>query len=71
MLSAVGSAIRLINGNTLVDFGFVDVNVPAIFTLAEVDPSGNPVAVTEIRSPGKNTQYRAIPVDSLNGETKE
>ena len=67
--SAVGSVVRLANGNTVVDFG-VDTTGenPSIFTVVEADPSGNAVAVTHISSPGKLIQYRAIPIDSLNGE---
>jgi hypothetical protein len=69
--SAVGSSVRLSNGNTVVDFG-VDTNTldkPSVFTLAESDPTGKTVSVTTMSSPGKGDQYRAIPVDSLNGET--
>jgi hypothetical protein len=69
--SAVGSVIRLNNGNTVVDFGVDSVKEdPSIFTVAEADPNGNPVAVTRISSPGKGNQYRAIPTVSLNGEAK-
>jgi hypothetical protein len=69
--SAVGSVVRLANGNTVVDFGVdsTDDN-PGIFTVVEAGPSGNAVAVTRISSPGKGDQYRAIPTDSLNGEMK-
>jgi hypothetical protein len=67
--SAVGSVVRMDNGNTLTDFGADDVNNPKVFHLVEVDPQGKPVASTQIISPGKNIQYRALPVDSLNGET--
>lgn len=68
--SAVGSVIRLANGNTVVDFG-VDPNNdnPPIFKVVEADPAGNAVATTTISSPGKGDQYRAIPINSLNGET--
>jgi hypothetical protein len=69
--SAVGSAVRLNDGDTVVDFGVDPVNeTPSIFTVVEADSSGNPVAVTTISSPGKGDQYRAIPIDSLNGETE-
>ena len=67
---AVCSAYRLDNGNTLVDFGFDDVNDPRIFTLVEADPEGNAVAVINISSSGKTIQYRAIPLDSINGEVR-
>jgi hypothetical protein len=68
--SAVGSVFRLNNGNTVVDFG-VDTakDDPLIFTVVEADLNGNAAAVTRISSPGKGDQYRAIPADSLNGET--
>jgi hypothetical protein len=69
--SAVGSVVRLNNGDTVVDFGVDPVNEnPSIFTVVEADANGNPVATTTISSPGKDDQYRAIPIDSLNGETK-
>jgi hypothetical protein len=68
--SAVGSVIRLNNGNTVVDFGVDSSNeTPSIYTVVEAGPNGNPVAITTISSPGKGDQYRAIPADSLNGET--
>jgi len=67
---AVCSAVRLENGNTVVDFGYDDVNDSGIYTLVEADPEGNAVSVIEISSPGKTIQYRAYPVDSINGETR-
>ncbi len=68
--SAVGSVNRLSNGNTVVDFGYDDVDTSPVFTLVEANPDGGAVAVTKISSKGKNTQYRTIPIDSLNGEKK-
>ena len=69
--SAVGSAVRLSDGDTVADFGVDPVNeTPSIFTVVEADPNGNPVAIITISSPGKGDQYRAIPVDSLDGETE-
>jgi hypothetical protein len=69
--SAVGSTVRLANGDTVADFGVDTVaDSPAIFTVVEADSKGNPVATTKISSPGKLIQYRAIPMTSLNGETK-
>jgi len=66
---AVGSAIRLKNGNTVVDFGLDPITEdPSVFKVVEADSNGNLVAMTIISSPGKGDQYRAIPVDSLNGE---
>jgi hypothetical protein len=67
--AAVGSAVRLPNGNTLVDFGYDDVNKSPVFTLVEADAKGNAVAITRINSEGKTIQYRAIPINSINGET--
>lgn len=70
--SAVGSAVRLSNGNTVVDFGVDPVTEdPSIYTVVEADLNGNAVASTTISSPGKGDQYRAIPIDSLNGEKKD
>jgi hypothetical protein len=69
--SAVGSAVRLNKVIQVVDFGVDPVNEnPSIFTVVEADRDGNPVAITTISSPGKDDQYRAIPIVSLNGETK-
>ncbi|MDD5702548.1 MAG: aryl-sulfate sulfotransferase [Dehalococcoidales bacterium] len=67
---AVCSVYRLDNGNTIVDFGYDDVNDPDVFTLVESDPEGNAVAVIKISSVGKTIQYRAIPLDSINGEIR-
>ena len=68
--SAVGSAIRLKNGDTVVDFGVDPVNEdPAVFTVVEADSQGNPMATITLSSPGKGDQYRAIPVESINGES--
>jgi hypothetical protein len=64
---------RLANGNTLVVFGYdhtVDICCRT-FTLVEVDSQGNAVSVIEISSPGKNIQYRAYALDSINGEFTE
>lgn len=69
--SAVGSVVRLNNGNTVVDFGVDTQNdTPSILTVVEADSMGNPISVTQISAPGKLIQYRAIPVDSLSGEKK-
>jgi hypothetical protein len=62
------SVHRLENGNTVLVFGRDEENNPGIFTLVEADPEGNAVAVTEISSEGKDIQYRAYPIDSINGE---
>jgi len=67
--SAVGSTIRLDNGDTVVDFGVDPINEnPSVFTIVEADATGSAVAITTLSSPGKGDQYRAIPINSLNGE---
>ena len=70
--AAVGSAVRLKNGNTVIDFGFdtVTTDNPPVFNVVEADSQGNPVAITVIGAPGKTIQYRDIPIESLNGEAK-
>jgi hypothetical protein len=68
--SAVGSVVRLDNGNTVVDFGVPDPHNPGVYTVVEADPAGNAVAFTQISAPGKNIQYRAIPIGTINGETR-
>jgi hypothetical protein len=74
--SAVGSAERLKNGNTLVLFG-TDVDPitlasrsPQVFSLVEADASGeaSAVAALDITIPGAPIVYRASPVDTLFGE---
>ncbi len=67
--SAVGSAVRLDNGNTVLDFGVADSQNPNIYNVVEADPAGNAVAVFQISAPGKTIQYRAIPIGSISGET--
>jgi len=66
--SCCSSVTRLPNGNTVLVFGRDDINDPQINTLIEADPDGNTVAATTILSPGKTIQYRAYPLDSINGE---
>ena len=68
--SAVGSAVRLENGNTVLIYGVATVTDPGILTLVEADKAGNAVAITRISAPGKTVQYRAIPIDTINGEIK-
>jgi hypothetical protein len=68
--SAVGSAVRLENGHTLLIYGIATVKDPGILTLVEADKDGNAVAIIRISSPGKTVQYRAIPIETINGETK-
>jgi hypothetical protein len=55
---------RLDNGNTVVMFGFGE------FHLVEVDSNDNIVSDVLMDSPGKITQYRADPLDTINGESK-
>jgi hypothetical protein len=66
--SAVGSTVRLENGNTVIIYGVPTVDNPGIFTLVEADKAGKAVAITTMSSPGKTIQYRAIPIDTINGE---
>jgi hypothetical protein len=69
--SAVGSVIRLDNGDTVVDFGVDTVKEdPSVYTVVEAGPDGKPVSTTNISSPGKGDQYRAFPISSISGETK-
>jgi Arylsulfotransferase (ASST) len=73
----VGSAERLQNGNTLVLFGAdVDpatlaVKDPQTFTLVEAgaESDSKPVAVLDMKIPGNSPVYRALPVETLFGET--
>jgi hypothetical protein len=51
-------------------FGIATVANPGILTLVEADQEGKAVATTLLSSPGKTVQYRAIPIDTINGETK-
>ena len=73
----VGSVQRLENGNTLVLFG-ADIDpetllpkVPQTFTLVEADANAEaaPIAVLEMQVPGNFPIYRALPVDTLFGES--
>jgi hypothetical protein len=73
----VGSAQRLENGNTLVLFGAdIDLQtllpmVPQTLTLVEADanPEAGPIAILDIQIPGNFPIYRALPVDTLFGES--
>jgi hypothetical protein len=67
------SAERLDNGNTVLVFGSDAANdlCCRTFTLVEADPQGNAVSVIEMTSPGKQIQYRARPIDSINGESAQ
>ncbi len=64
----ISNALRLPNGNTLVNFGFRDdPGAPAL--LVEASPSGSPVWSLQLRWSGSRVQrYRAYPLDSLAGE---
>jgi len=66
------SVSRLPNDNTVIIFG-AQFNIDTccrVFELVEADPLGNAVSVIEISSPGKATQYRVLPLESINGETR-
>ncbi|MBV9038151.1 MAG: aryl-sulfate sulfotransferase [Acidobacteriaceae bacterium] len=73
----VGSAQRLENGHTLVLFGAdVDpatlaVKAPQTFTLIEADaaPQARPLAVLDMDLPTNFVVYRALPVETLFGES--
>ena len=69
---ATGSARRLANGNTFIDFSNDGIRSqregPAVFRLVEVDGEGRRVAEIHVSAPGKRFQYRAQPLDSLYGE---
>jgi hypothetical protein len=65
-----GSVQMFDNGNTVIDFAQDSVHNPPIINLVEVDAKGNVVSNIQISSPGKNIQYRAYPVSSIDGETK-
>jgi hypothetical protein len=71
--AAVSNVTRLGNGNTVVMFGGdygTDVCC-RVFTLVEANGEGKAVAVIEISSPGKGSQYRAYPVYSIYGESEK
>jgi hypothetical protein len=68
--SAVGSVNRLENDDTVLLYGIPTVANPGIMTLVEADKDGKAVATTKISSPGKTVQYRAVPLNTINGETK-
>jgi hypothetical protein len=59
---------RLGNGNTMLVFGSGN---DGVFALVEADAEGETVSAIEISSPGKNIQYRAYALDSINGESKK
>jgi hypothetical protein len=64
------SVERLTNGNTVLVFGATSVQDTCCrtFTLVEADGAGDTVAVIEVSSPGKEIQYRAKVISSINGE---
>ena len=74
--SAVGTAQRLNNGNTLVLFGTdfdpatLRPRSPQVFSLVEADRSreASAVATLDMVIPGAPIVYRALPVQSLFGE---
>ena len=62
---------RLENGNSLILFG---INSDPVccrpFIIVETNPSGEIVWLVDHRSPGKFSQYRIYPSDSIMGEVK-
>jgi hypothetical protein len=66
--SRVGNALRLPNGNTLLNFGYhVDPTEAAV--LVEARPDGTAAWVVSMKSKrSRTTRYRAYPLESLAGE---
>jgi hypothetical protein len=66
------SVERLDNGNTVLVFGNDPTHAICcgVFTLVEADAHQAAVSVIEITSPGKVSQYRAYPLESINGESE-
>ena len=62
---------RLDNGNSLILFGINSSPVCCRpFTIIETNPVGEIVWSVDHRSPGKFSQYRIYPSDSIMGEFK-
>ena len=67
----IGSAYRLGNGNTLVNFGFSVALARRPIVLVEADAAGNEVFRLELSGTGGGRQYRAYGgFDSIMGETR-
>ena len=67
----IGSAYRLGNGNTLVNFGFSVALARRPILLVEADAAGNEVFRLELSGTGGGRQYRAYgDFDSIMGETR-
>ena len=67
----IGSAYRLRNGNTLVNFGFSVALARRPIVLVEADAAGNEVFRLELSGTGGGRQYRAYgDIDSIMGETR-
>ena len=64
----IGNAVRLPNGNTLVNFGFpVGPSDPIV--LSEVRPDGSVAAEVAMTERGRRTtRYRAMPYWTIGGE---
>jgi len=65
-----GSAIRLENGNTIVNFGLTPDVLLIPVMVVEVTRDGAEVWKLEITSPTMNRIYRAQPLESIMGETR-
>ncbi|HEU0021823.1 MAG TPA: aryl-sulfate sulfotransferase, partial [Dehalococcoidia bacterium] len=63
---------RLENGNSVLVFGSDPAHESCcrVFTLVEAGAQGETVSAIEISSPGKGIQYRAYPLDTINGESR-
>ena len=63
-----GSAFRMPNGNTIINFETNEVDPPRV--LVEADGDGNAVWTLEIRSPSLRNSFRAYTIKSIAGETR-
>lgn len=64
---SVGSARRLENGNTVVDFGADNLSVKHVY---EVTPTSSVVGDLQLSSEDTWYVFHAIPIDSINGEIR-
>jgi hypothetical protein len=67
--SQLGSAVRLSNGETILNFGFRDEDPKAPVILAEARPDGSAAWEQSLTLAGlRASRYRTLPLDSLAGE---
>ena len=69
--SFISSAYRLENGNTLVNFGTTTNVVALPITLVEVERDGTEVWKLEMSGPSLRNRYRAHPLESIMGESRQ